>query len=361
MSEKLDDFRRQIDKIDRQMVELLHKRARIAGEVGKIKKKRDLRLYVPEREKEVVERVLELNRGRFPEASMRRIYNEITSACLNLEKPLQVAYLGPEATFTHSAAMERFGAASSYKSRESVDEVFDVVSRGEVDFGVVPIENSQEGAVRHTLDRFLESNLYICSESYLAIDLCLLGQMENLKEVELLCSHRQAFAQSRQWIEKNLSHVEIREVNSTARAAEMASQEPGTAAVASPVAAEIYNLGILAQKIEDSLDNYTRFLVLGREIPSPTEDDKTTIAFSVKDRVGALYDTLEPFGKMDVNMTKIESRPAKSKTWDYIFFVDFLGHQEEDKIKQLLGELKSQTPFFKILGSYPREEPFDDR
>ncbi len=360
MSDELDKYRSQIDEIDRQMVDLLHKRARVAEEVGAIKKEQGLRLYVPEREKEVVERILELNCGNFPEASLRRIYNEITAACLNLEKPLRVAYLGPEATFTHCAALDRFGAASSYDSRESVDEVFTAVSRGEVDFGVVPIENSQEGAVRHTLDRFLESNLFICSESYLAVDLCLLGQMEELKDVKILCSHRQALAQSRQWIEKNLSEVKIREVNSTARAAELAAGETDTAAVASPVAAEIYGLKILANKIEDRLDNYTRFLVLGCEIPEPTGEDKTTIAFSVKDRVGALYDTLEPFGRLSVNMTKIESRPAKSKTWDYIFFVDFIGHQDDEKIQKLLDALKSETPFFKILGSYPREEPFHD-
>ncbi len=361
MGEDLEQFRKEIDSIDSEIVSLLNKRARVAHKVGEHKKNQDMRLYVPEREKELLDRLEEINTGDFPDESLRHIYNEIISTCLNLEKSLNVAYLGPEATFTHSAALDRFGRASKFIPYEAVSQVFDAVEREEVDFGVVPIENSQEGAVRHTLDRFLESNLSISSECYLAIDLCLLTQQENTDRIEVLYSHQQAFSQARQWIDRNLPEVKIEEVSSTARAADLATQQPESGAVASSVAGEIYGLNQVAARIEDQVDNYTRFLVLGRKIAAPTGDDKTTIAFSLQDRAGALYEMLEPFGRLEINMTKIESRPSKSKTWDYIFFVDFLGHQEEENIQVLLDILKSQSPFFKILGSYPREEPFSER
>ncbi len=360
MTDKLTELRMEIDQIDQSIVELLKQRAEVALRVGEYKKERGMRLYVPEREKQVIKRLERLNRGQFPLPALKHIYNQIIATCLNLEKALQIAYLGPEATFTHSAALNRFGRTAEFVSHETVDEVFEAVERREVDFGVVPIENSQEGAVRHTLDRFLESDLVISSESYLEVELCLLGKMPRLEDIEVLCSHRQAFSQAKKWIEKNLPGVSTRETNSTAAAASRAAEQPAIAAVASPVAAEIYGLEILAHQIEDRIDNFTRFLVIGRDLPEPTGDDKTSIAFSLKDRAGALYKTLQPFGEMNINMTKIESRPAQSRTWDYIFFVDFIGHQQEEKVRDLLEKLKTTSAFFQILGSYPREEPFNE-
>ena len=360
MTEKLEKLRMEIDGIDAQIVKLLDQRAAAALRVGEYKKSNNMRLYVPEREKQVIERLARLSAGEFPDRALKQIYGEIIATCLNLEKPLEVAYLGPEATFTHSAALKQFGRAGTFLSYESVDEVFESVERREADFGVVPIENSQEGAVRHTLDRFLESELVISSESYLPVELCLLGRMGKLEEIQLLASHRQAFSQAKNWLEGNLRDIATREVSSTARAAKLAAKESGVGALASPVAADIYGLDILARRVEDRVDNHTRFLVIGREPAEPTGDDKTSLAFSLKDRSGALYEILEPFGRLNINMTKIESRPAKSKTWDYIFFVDFLGHQQEEKIQELLKILEAETPFFKILGSYPREEPFDE-
>ncbi|MFB6347349.1 MAG: prephenate dehydratase, partial [bacterium] len=287
------------------------------------------------------------------------VFREIITTCLNLEKPVTVGYLGPEATFTHSAALERFGHSTDLKPLKTVSEVFENVEREEVDYGIVPIENSSEGAVRHTLDRFLDSNLSICSESYLQIELYLLSQEETLESIETVYSHGQALSQSTDWIERKLPGVSIQETKSTAEAAEIASEQPGTAAVASEAAADMYDLDILARNIEKPSVNYTRFLVLGMESPSPTGDDKTTVVFSAQDRAGALHEILEPFGNYDINMTKIESRPSREKTWDYMFFVDFQGHKDDRAVGNLLNDLRSLSSMFKVLGSYPRENPFE--
>jgi len=317
-------------------------------------------MYAPARERQVIQRLIELGEGEFPSPSLKQIYREIIATCLNLEKPITVAYLGPRATFTHSAALNKFGRSSNLRDYDSVPLVFDAVERGEVDFGLVPVESSREGAVRHTLDRFIESNLSICSECYLMINLFLLSKEEDLSKIETVYSHRQAIEQASRWLEQKLPEVRVKRVNSTAEAADIVRETPRAAAVAAEVAADIYDLNILARKIENRPDNYTRFLAIGDQIPKTTGDDKTSIAFSVQDRAGALYEMLKPFGRQKINMTKIESRPSKSKTWDYIFFVDFIGHQAEEKIRELLDNLKSRSPFFKVLGSYPREEPFDE-
>ena len=224
----------------------------------------------------------------------------------------------------------------------------------------MPVENSQEGAVRHTLDRFLESNLSICNECYLMVNLYLMSCADELEKIETVYSHSQALSQARNWLEYHLPSAGIKNTDSTASAARQAAGDPTVAAVASEAAAELYDLNILASKIENSVNNYTRFLVIGKQTPEATGDDKTSMAFSVQDRAGALYEMLKPFGKLGVNMTKIESRPSKSRTWDYIFFVDFLGHQENKNVKKLLSELRTKSPFFKILGSYPREDPFNE-
>lgn len=361
MSDEMDELRSDIDEIDKNIVKNLNRRARVVQQIGELKRKNNLGLYAPGRERQVIERLSRLSEEDFPSASLKQIYREIFATCLNLEKPLTVAYLGPRATFTHSAALHQFGRSSELVAYDSVPQVFDAVERDDANFGLVPVESSREGAVRHTLDRFMESNLLICSECYRMINLFLLSKEEELSEIEVVYSHRQAIEQASRWLDQNLPEAQIKRVNSTAEAANIARENEKTAAVAGEAAADIYDLNILARRIENRPDNYTRFLVIGEELPEPTGDDKTSIAFSVQDRAGALYEMLEPFGERGINMTKIESRPSKSKTWDYIFFVDFMGHREEKEIKDLLENLESRSPFFKILGSYPREEPFDEK
>ncbi|MFP4687203.1 MAG: prephenate dehydratase [bacterium] len=360
MKDRLEELRKKIDDVDKNIVKNLDERAEVAREIGELKKNLGMELYAPGRERQVIKRLTNLGRGKFPVKSLRQIYREIIATCLNLEKPVKVAYLGPEATFTHAAALRQFGRSSNFSAYDSVSSVFAAVERDEADFGVVPVESSREGAVRHTLDRFLESNLSICNECYLMVNLYLMGVADELEKIETVYSHPQALSQARNWLEYHLPSVGIKNTDSTASAARLAAEDPTAAAVASEAAAELYDLNILAGKIENSADNYTRFLVIGKQTPDVTGDDKTSIAFSLQDRAGALYEMLKPFGKIGVNMTKIESRPSKSRTWDYIFFVDFLGHQENKNVKKLLNELRTKSPFFKILGSYPKENPFND-
>lgn len=359
MSDELDRLREAIDEVDQSIVENLERRAELVKEVGEVKKEKGMDLYVPGRERQILNRLEDMDVESFPVSSLKQIYREIIATCLNLEKPVSVAYLGPEATFTHLAALKQFGRETDLMPHETVSDVFDVVEREEADFGIVPIESSNEGAVKHTLDRFLDSNVSICSECYQMINLYLLSREESLEDVDTLYSHPQALSQAREWIERNDQTIDVEETRSTAEAASIASENKGTAAVASEVAADIYDLNILARHLEDQAENYTRFLVLGHQTPEETGDDKTSIAFSVKDRPGALYDVLQPFGDAEVNMTKIESRPSKQSTWDYVFFVDFQGHRSEPRVESLLDDLKNETAFFKVLGSYPREEPFD--
>lgn len=359
MTDELEELREDIDRIDRNIVQLLDERADVVEKIGTIKRERDLDLYVPGREREILDRLEGLGDGTFPPGSLRTVYREIIATCLNLETPVTVGYLGPEATFTHSAALKRFGNSTDLKSLESVSEVFEEVEREAVDYGIVPVENSSEGAVRHTLDRFLTSNVSICSECYLAIELCLMTRAKELADVRKVYSHGQALSQARDWIERNLPEASIEETMSTAEAARVAAEEDHAAAVASEVAADIYELDVLVRNVEQPAANYTRFLVLGTDSPDPTGDDKTTIAFSVQDRTGALQRILEPFNDYEINMTKIESRPSTQKTWDYIFFVDFQGHMHDPPVEELLDELRSRSSMFKVLGSYPRENPFD--
>lgn len=359
MTDELDELREEIDSIDRKLVNALDERADIVKQIGEIKKEQGLDLYVPGREREILNRLEKLGSGEFPPSSLRLVFREIIATCLNLEKPVSVGYLGPKATFTHSATLNRFGHSTDLKPFKTVSDVFESVERGEVDYGVVPIENSSEGAVRHTLDRFLETSLSICSESYLKIELYLMSREDEIADIETVYSHGQALLQSTDWIERKLPSASIQETKSTAEAASIAAEEPKTAAVASEAAADLYDLNILARNIEQPAVNYTRFLVLGMESPGPTGDDKTTIVFSAEDEAGALHEILKPFGTYDINMTKIESRPSREKTWDYIFFVDFQGHKDDENVGNLLDELRSHSSMFKVLGSYPRENAFE--
>lgn len=351
----LEDLRSRIDEIDRQIVALLNARARVVLEIGALKHERDSEVFDPQREKLVVENVVEANEGPLSAEAIRSVYSAIFSASRALQRPLRVAYLGPEATFTHQAAKRRFGDAAQFVPARTIPEVFLMTEKGATDYGVVPVENSNEGVVSHTLDMFVDSELKICAEVTLPITQNLLAKCD-LSSIQKVYSHPQAIAQSRGWLTQNLPHVEIVEVTSTARAAEMAAAEPLAAAVANELAAEVYGLRIVEPRIEDNTLNVTRFLVIGQQMSPRSGHDKTAILFSIKDRLGALHDTLEIFLRHGLNLTKIESRPSKRKAWDYVFFVDLLGHPDDEAVGAALEELGDECVFVKVLGAWPLEQ-----
>lgn len=350
----IDELRAGIDAIDLEILGLLNRRAGFVIEIGKLKSIASAAFYVPEREREVLKKLAEKNKGPFPTTALKSIFREIMSASLSLEKPLRVAFLGPVATFTHQACLEHFGSSAEFVPKKDISEVFDDVEKGRAEFGVVPIENSTEGVVSHTLDMFVTSRLKICSEVMLGISLALLNRSGNTADIKRVCSHPNPLAQCRRWLKSNLPGAEIKEVSSTARAAEMAAEESSTAAVASIAAAKIYDLCVLEKSIEDNADNFTRFLVIGKETGSRTGHDKTSIMFAIKDAPGALYTMLKPFAARGINLTKIESRPLKTRAWEYVFFVDLDGHMEDSEIRQAVKELEGYCSFLKVLGSYPK-------
>jgi chorismate mutase/prephenate dehydratase len=288
-----------------------------------------------------------------PGETLQAVCREIWSGAVQLEAPMKIAFLGPLATFTHQAALSTFGDSVEYAEQPTIADVFDAVSRGEVEYGVVPVENSTEGSVTYTLDMFTDTDLKICAELNLPIHHCLLCRGEK-SDVKTLYSHSQVFGQCRRWLQRNMPDVHLIEVSSTTEAAVRASKEENAGALASALAAERYELPIREANIEDSRDNTTRFLVLGRENRPATGDDKTSLLMAIRHRVGALYDSLLPFGKHGVNLTFIESRPSKRKNWEYYFFVDFIGHVSEERVQKVLAELAEHCQFVKILGSYPR-------
>lgn len=351
--DEIQGRRKEIDDIDSEILRLLNRRAEIVIEIGKVKKNEKVEFHSPEREREILERLEKNNPGPFPNEALRAVYREILSASLSLEQPLRVAYFGPKATFTHLAAMQQFGFSAQYIPVESIKEVFDAVEREHVDYGVVPVENSTEGVVSYTLDMFIDSDLKIAAEIMTEISHNLLSLTGKIEDIKKIYSHPQATAQCRGWLESNLPKIPIIEATSTARAAEIAAQDPSAGAIASELAAMLYGLQIVQKRIEDVINNYTRFLVIAKRHLSRTGNDKTSIMFSIKDRVGALHSMLEPFARNEINLTKIESRPSRKKAWDYLFFVDFEGHIEDEKIKMTLEEVKNECLFLKVLGSYP--------
>jgi len=288
-----------------------------------------------------------------PEDTLRGIYREIFSGALALEKPLAVAFLGPAATFTHQAALARFGTSVNYVPQPTIADVFEAVTRAQADYGVVPVENSTEGAVTHTLDMFADAAVKICAEINVAVHHHLMGRCRR-EELRVLYSHPQVFGQCRRWLHRHLPNVPLVEVASTTEATSRCAAEPYAGALASALAAQRYGLKILAENTEDFSDNITRFLVLGREPAKASGDDKTSLLFVVRDRVGALYDSLRPLSAHRINMTFIESRPSRRKSWEYYFFVDFLGHMSDRYVRPALAELSENCQFVKILGSYPR-------
>jgi chorismate mutase/prephenate dehydratase len=349
--------RQAIDKLDGQIIRLLNERTRHVLQIGEIKVKAGEAIYAPHRERVVLQRICKLNQGPIKDESLRSIYREIMSGALSLEKSLTIAYLGPEATFTHQAAVQRFGSSLRYIPHKTIADIFTEVGKRRADYGVVPVENSTEGVVTHTLDMFVESNLRIVAQIVLPIQYCLAGQAR-LKDIQRLYVHPQALAQCRLWVQRNLPKAEILETSSNARSAECASHPDielrgKVAAITGLLAAEKYDLKIIERDIQDIGDNATRFLVLGRQCGPATGRDRTSLMFSIADKVGALYHALAPFRRFRLNMTRIESRPSKRKAWEYFFFVDCDGHYTDPKVAKAIAALEQACNFVKVLGSYP--------
>ena len=352
MKKDLKTLRKKIDQIDEQLIALINHRAQLAQEIGEKKLSKNKGVYSPDREANVYERALNVNKGPIGEKSVKAIFREIMSASIALEKKIKVAYLGPSASFTNQASIEKFGSSVEYVPLNNIADVFFEVERSGADYGVVPIENTTEGAVTHTLDMFVESDLKICSEIFLPISHALLGKSK-IKQIKKIYSNPQVFGQCRTWLRENLANVQLIDVSSTSYAAEIASRQKDSAAIASELAARIYRLKVLARQLQDYHHNYTRFLVIGKEEAMKSGKDKTSILFSIKDKVGALYKMLLPFRRNGINLTKIESRPSKVRPWEYYFFIDCAGHISDERVKKALTQLEKICIFMKVLGSYP--------
>ncbi|HXY96148.1 MAG TPA: prephenate dehydratase [Steroidobacteraceae bacterium] len=355
----LEEVRGRIDAVDVEIQRLISERAKLAQLVGISKSGttgRTVDFYRPEREAQVLRAARERNEGPLKDEEVLRLFREIMSACLAQQEPLKVAFLGPEGTFTQQAVLNHFGHSVRSLPLASIDEVFHEVEAANADFGVVPIENSTEGTINHTLDRFLTSPLKICGEVELRIRHHLMGAMSELARIERVCSHPQSLAQCRVWLEEHLPGVEQVPVSSNAEGARRARDEKGSAAIAGETAAEVYGLTVLAAEIEDRADNTTRFLVLGRKLFPASGADRTTLLVSVghTDAPGALYRLLEPLARHRVSLTRIESRPSHRRKWDYVFFIDFEGHADEKHVKKALAALRKRASLFRVLGSYPR-------
>lgn len=348
----ISGLRKKIDALDGKIVDLLNERADLSLEIGREKARHNKSVYAPDREKEVLERVKSLSKGPVTASALQAIYREIMSCSLSLEKPLNISVLGQKGSYTYTAARQIFGLQVAYIGCSTIGEIFQKVEDGECDYGVVPIENSTEGAVTPTFDLLADSELKICRQFLREIRHNLLSNYPKEK-ISKIYANAQAMAQCRIWLSHNLPNVGHIFVASTTDAAEHAVREKNAAAIGSLEVAEEYNLKVIAKNIYDTAHNTTRFFVIGRNDAAPTGKDRTSILFSIKDKVGALYKMLEPFNKERINMTKIESRPSKKKAWDYYFFVDFEGHRLDPKVKRALDQLENMCKYLKVLGSYP--------
>jgi chorismate mutase/prephenate dehydratase len=352
----LDALRAQIDHIDDQIVRLLNRRAELAVKVGHAKARggRGGAKYAPEREKRIFQRLARLNGGPLRPQHLRTIFREVISSCLALEQPLHIAYLGPAGTYSQQAAADQFGTGAALLPFASIDAVFDEVERGRAEYGVVPVENSTEGVVAQTLDRFISSPLSIKAEVLLRIDHCLLAKLADAGRVRRIVSHPQSLAQCRTWLAQHFPDVPVEEVASNAAAAAQAARHPGTAAIAGQRAADRYRLKLVAASIQDQPNNVTRFLVVSNDMRArPTGDDKTSILFAVPHEAGALFRVLACFAQQRINLSTIESRPLKGRAWEYVFFIDLSGHADEPRMQKALNALKRRALFVKVLGSYP--------
>lgn len=354
---ELQALRVRIDSLDEKILELINERAQCAQEVGKLKETEDAQaiFYRPEREAQVLRRIMELNKGPLGNEETARLFREIMSACLALEKPLNVAFLGPEGTFSHAAALKHFGHSVIAKPMAAIDEIFREVVAGAVNYGVVPVENSTEGAINHTLDSFLEHDIFICGEVELRIHHHLLvGPNTQTSKISRIYSHAQSLAQCRKWLDAHYPSVERVAVSSNAEAAKRLQSEWNSAAIAGDMAAKLYGLNVLAEKIEDRPDNSTRFLIIGNEQVPPSGEDKTSLLVSVSNKPGALHELLVPFHENGVDLTRIETRPSRSGKWSYVFFIDLLGHQTNPLVKDAIEKISAKSVGVKVLGSYPK-------
>jgi len=352
----LSELRARIDAIDEQILQLINQRASCAMEVAKTKMAQGEQgtFYRPDRESLVLRRIMDLNQGPLSDDTAARFFRELMSACLALEKPMDVAFLGPEGTFTQQAVFKHFGHAVKAIPVTTINEIFSAVESNYCQFGVVPVENSTEGVISHTLDRFLMSPLKICGEVEIRVHQNLMGYASSLADITEVYSHQQSLAQCRQWLDKHLPHARLTAVSSNAEAARLASIDKQTAAIAGRVAAEVYNLTIIEKNIEDEPNNTTRFIIIGQQLSSPTGNDKTSLVVSTGNQPGALHKILEPFAKFGIGMVHIESRPSRQGLWDYVFFIDVDGHSEDMIVAQALDGVKNNVKMFKLLGSYPK-------
>ena len=350
---KIEEIRRRINRLDENLLRLLNQRAHLAGLIGQWKTKRGRAVYDPARESQLLRRLLSQNKGPLGKTELRNIYREVLSASRRLQADLKIVYLGPEATFSHEAALKNFGLSAKYLPVKSINDIFHRIEDKQADYGVVPVENSLAGIVSYTLDMFVDSDIKICSELYLSISHNLIsgGPFSRIKKIY---SHPQVFSQCRNWVEQHFPEAELIEMSSTAAAARQAGREEDSAAIAGILAARIYGLKVLSERIEDSSRNITRFLVIGTKFPSASGRDRTSILFALPHRSGSLQEALLPFKKRGISLTAIQSRPSRKKPWEYYFYVDFEGHCRNREVKAALDELSKHCLFVKVLGSYPQ-------
>lgn len=349
----LDELRKRIDELDARLVQVINERAAVVQQIGRLKAQSQDSIYKPQREQAVYEHTVACNDGPLSDGAMRAIFREIMSGCIALEKPLTIAYLGPAGTFTHWAARSKFGDSVRYEPANTLDDVFGEVERKRADYGVVPVENSTEGGIRETLARFLDSPLMVCAEIIYEIHHCLLTDCP-MEEVRKIYSKGTVFGQTRAWLREHMPLVEQVETSSTSRAAELAAAEQGAAAIGHRELAAVHGLNVLCENIEDCTHNVTRFFVLGAHASDPTGDDKTALLCSVKDKPGALHDLLASLKRHGINMTRIESFPARRAAWQYHFFIDFEGHADDEDTRAALEDMAAQCESFKVLGTFPR-------
>lgn len=358
---KVEALRHEIDTIDREIVRLLDRRAEVGSVLGKVKLEGRMHSYDPTREGEILERLRTRSQGIFPRSAIDSVFREIISACRALQAPLSVSYLGPPGSYCQLACLRQFGRSIWSVPKERIQDMFRSVETAEVTFGVVPIENSNEGAVSLTSDLLMESEAKVCGEILLRVSHALLSKKWRLGEIRKVYSHPQALGQCRGWLSKNLSSARLVETSSTAKAAQLAAREEGTGAIASPLAAGIYGLRPLASEIEDYRNNFTRFFILGREDVARTGKDKTSLVFSIPHKPGFLSKALSPFAERKINLTRIESRPLKNNPWQYFFFVDLEGHETDSKVQRAVRELEKRAQWVRLLGSYPRGHCFEEK
>ena len=355
MTDKLLQLRDKIDQLDEQIQALITERAKAAEEVAKAKQDAGNNIYYrAEREAQVLRKVMERNQGPLSDEEMARLFREIMSASLALERVMKIAFLGPEGTFTQAAALKHFGHSVQTIPMTTIGDVFREVESGTASYGVVPVENSTEGVISHTLDEFMNSSLHICGEVELRIHHHLLGKVEDISDVKKVYSHRQSLAQCRNWLDTHLSNVEQIDVSSNAEAARLASKEAGAAAIAGETAAEIYGLNTIVGNIEDEPDNTTHFLIIGQRAVPASGADKTSMLVTANNKPGALHAMLEPLASNKLSMTRIESRPSRQGMWNYVFFIDIEGHIDDENVANALKELEQAASMVKVLGSYPR-------